>query len=183
VQNNQNLWIGLLIGAGLTGLLMYVLSQYSESSDTTAPTAVKTQPSETPFAQSKPPEAKKVTAQAINNQPKPAKVETPPQQAPAQPVEKHQPSPATPPIEKPQNTDLPKLPKDPSLSEADLAKLSPEEKKRYEKVLETYQQVHDQVLELNKERSQLQRHMNEIINENTTIDQQLDQMRQGQDNN
>nr|CAA6805614.1 MAG: Unknown protein [uncultured Thiotrichaceae bacterium] len=182
MQNNQNLWIGLITGAVLTGLLMYVLYQYTGASDTKTPVAEKAIPPETPFVKPKPAEVKKVTTQAISNQEKQIKVEIPDKKAHVQQPEKMQPALVVP-TEKSGDTNPPNLPENLNLSEEALSKLSLEERKRYEDVLKTYRQMREQVFELNKERSQLQQQMDDIIKENTMIDQQLDQMRQGQNNN
>lgn len=144
MQNNQNLWIGLLIGSGLTGLLIYVLSQQANLFDATPPITKTTTPVIAPFVKPEPPATTKTkTAE-------------------------------------PQRIDLPGLPENPRLTEKELAKLSPEEREKYEKVLATYQQVRDKVLNLHQEREQLEQQMNRIIEENTTIDRQLDKMQEDQ---
>lgn len=152
MQSNQNLWIGLLIGSGLTGLLMYILSQQANISETTAPTTAKTTvPVTTPFT--KPAPATPAKTEAVKSE-----------------------------TAEPQNIDLPGIPPNPRISEEELAKLSAKEREKYEETLATYHQVRDKVLDLHREREQLEQQIQRIIEENTTLDQQLDKIRQDHQN-
>jgi regulator of replication initiation timing len=76
--------------------------------------------------------------------------------------------------------DLPQLPEDPTLSQQEVEKLSPQEREQYENLVKTYREVRAQVLNLHRERAQLRQKMDSIIEENTAIDRQLDQLRQEQ---
>ncbi len=182
MQNNQNLWIGLLVGGGLTGLLVYVLSQQADSFNT-AP-AKKTPVITTPFVQAEPPEPSqtKVTRPAAAAQKviqPPVKASTTTQQPSQQAIPKAQTQKSI----EPQNIDLPGLPENPRLPEKELVKLSPEEREKYDEVLTSYQQVRNKVLKLHQEREQLKQQMDKVIEENTTIDQQLDKLKKARENN
>lgn len=76
--------------------------------------------------------------------------------------------------------DLPQLPEDPTLSQQEVEKLSPQEREQYENLVKTYREVRAQVLNLHRERAQLRQKMDSILEENTVIDRQLDQLRQEQ---
>lgn len=162
MQNNHNLWIGLLVGIGLTGLLMYVLSQQASSFVTAPPATPTVAPLTTPFVK---PESSVTTKPETEKSPivspKPAEAGTPKQPTPIQS----------------KNIDLPGLPENPHLSEKELAKLSPEEREKYGKVLKTYQQVRNKVISLHQEREQLEQQIRQVIEENTIMDQQLEQMK------
>lgn len=187
MQNNQNLWAGLLIGSVLTGLLMYVFYQQTSPPETTSSTTIDPAPLATPFIEQKSPETAKTTEPAIESPPT-----TQVEPTKAKVIEKTVPAPQTIPedkavqtqvSEKIQDIDLPGIPKNPRLPDEALAKLSPEERQRYEKVLATYHKVRDKVVNLHRERALLERQMEKIIEENTLIDQQLDEVRQHQNSN
>lgn len=160
MQNKQNLWIGILCGAGLTCLLIYVLSLYQRPDSVeiapNSPITAKTESVKTPFKPK--PKPQKPTAQPQ------AQISTTPEA-----IEE---------IAEIEKINLPGIPENPRLSAQELTKLTPEEREKYERVLKSYRQVRERVLNLHKERQQLQQRMDEIIEEHTTMDQQLNQLRQ-----
>ena len=177
MQNNQNLWIGLLIGSGLTGLLMYALYQQADPFEAAPPTTATATPVIAPFVKPEPVATTKLeTAELSTTNSKPVEASATKQSVPTSEVKT---TTAQIPA-KPQKIDLPGLPENPRLPEKELAKLSPEEREKYEKVLTTYQQARDKVLSLHQEREQLEQQINRIIEENTTIDRQLEKMKENQ---
>lgn len=186
---NRTLWLAILAGTALTGLLMLIL--YNQVKPPEQPEAAASQPvsEERIPVQTMAPPPTNAPKSEINNQQNTGIRETPNPTAkdkvpsattkPATPSNKTDPeSPAARAKLSTPITDLPGLPADPTLSPQDIEQLSPQEREQYEVLVKTYQEVRAQVLNLHREREELRQKMDGIIEENTEMDQQLEQLRQ-----
>ncbi|MEZ5536937.1 MAG: hypothetical protein R3F02_15100 [Thiolinea sp.] len=166
MTNNRTLWIASIAGTVLTGLLMFIL--YSQVKPMEQQPATHTGQGQLKSGQQREAETKPVP------ETRPEQPATR-QQAPVTPVTADKPAIVTP--APPQQTNLPELPADPTLPPEEIAKLSAEEKKKYQNLVTTYQEVRTQILNLHREREQLRQQMERVIEENRSIDQQLDGIR------
>lgn len=204
-MENKHLWTGLLIGALLTGALIWFL--YQQVVPVTQPLPVNTdhttQPDQNQQAQSTPattlrPGAASATAvqPAVSAPARQAGSTTEPESATAtraapqgvatesttavtsqKPVSQVSP-PVTPePVAKVTAEAL-GLPEGLNLSAEELAQLTAAERAKYDEMLASYQEVRNKVLQLHQEREQLKQRMDKVLQQNAGVEAQLETMRQ-----
>ena len=172
MTDRRNLWVGLLLGGLLTGLLMFVLYQQAtpyvvENHSGVNKSAGLPQESEvfvTKTDQPSPETNKKITDGSV----KAGRPLTSDAQPKAELSDEQQ----------IQFLEEIGLPKGLGLSPEEVEELSEAEQAEYRALLKSYHEVRDQVLTLHHERVQLKQRMDKMFEQNEVMEQELEKMRE-----